>query len=270
MFPESIKTKVILKSMQIKIRLISSITPSVLLLLSFIFSAPLRAENTELPLISLFDVNKSIIVEMRYATEFNFTSQKVPGYEANKCLLVKDVAQALSNVQQDLLKQGLSLKVYDCYRPQMAVDYFMHWTNDSQEVSMQKNFYPNEKKSELVGKGYIAERSGHSRGDSIDLTLVDLPAATQPAFNSTLQQDCTEQLAQRYADNSVDMGTAYDCFDNLSNTLHPEIQGTARTNRLLLQKVMERHGFKNYKKEWWHYTYIKPYGQKQFYNFPIR
>jgi zinc D-Ala-D-Ala dipeptidase len=249
---------------------ISSIGPSTVLLLNLIFSASPRAEITEQPLTSLFDVNKSIIVEMRYFTEFNFTSQKVPGYEANKCLLVKNVAQALSDVQQYLHKQGLSLKVYDCYRPQMAVDYFMRWTKDTKEISMQKNFYPNENKSELVDKGYIAERSGHSRGDSIDLTLVHLPAATQPAFNSALQQDCTAPLAQRYADNSVDMGTAYDCFDSRSNTFHPEIQGTARANRLLLQQAMERHGFKNYKKEWWHYTYIKPYRPKQFYNFPIK
>jgi D-alanyl-D-alanine dipeptidase len=207
---------------------------------------------------------------MRYFSDYNFTSQRVPGYEANKCLLVKDAAQALGDVQHELHKQGFSLKVYDCYRPQMAVDYFMRWTADASEVSMKQTFYPNEKKNELVSKGYIAERSGHSRGDSIDLTLVHLPAATQPEFDKLHQQDCTAPAAQRFADNSVDMGTGYDCFDIRSNTQHPEIQGDAYSNRLLLQQVMEHHGFINFKKEWWHYTYSKPYGQKQFYNFPIK
>lgn len=241
-----------------------------LLMLGLSFSVIVWAESTVMPLVSIFDVDESIIVEMRYFTTYNFTSQRVPGYEANKCLLIKDAAQALSEVQQDLHKQGLSLKVYDCYRPKMAVDYFMSWAADSNEISMKQTFYPDEKKSELVGKGYIAERSGHSRGDSIDLTLVRLPVAAQPAFDKINQQKCTAPAIQRFADNGIDMGTGYDCFDIRSNTLHTEIQDAAHANRLLLQQVMERHGFSNYKKEWWHYTYIKPYGKKQFYNFPIK
>lgn len=241
-----------------------------LLTLCMSFSTQLQAEGMEIPLVSLSDVDKSIIVEMRYFSDFNFTSQRVLGYEANKCLLVKDAAQALIEVQQELHNQGLSLKVYDCYRPQMSVDYFMSWAADANESSMKQTFYPDEKKSDLVGKVYIAERSGHSRGDSIDLTLVRLPVASQPVFDKINQQKCTAPAAQRFADNSVDMGTGYDCFDTRSHTLNSDIQGEAHANRLLLQKVMERHGFGNYKKEWWHYTYLKPYGQKQFYNFPIK
>jgi D-alanyl-D-alanine dipeptidase len=241
-----------------------------LLTLCISFSALLQAEAMVIPLVSLSDVDKRIIVEMRYFSDFNFTSQRVPGYEANKCLLVKDAAQALSEVQQELRNQGLSLKVYDCYRPQMSVDYFMSWAADANESSMKQTFYPDEIKSDLVGKVYIAERSGHSRGDSIDLTLVHLPVAAQPVFDKSNQKKCTAPAAQRFADNSVDMGTGYDCFDSRSHTLSFDIQGEAHANRLLLQQVMERHGFSNYKKEWWHYTYIKPYGQKQFYNFPIR
>jgi zinc D-Ala-D-Ala dipeptidase len=152
----------------------------------------------------------------------------------------------------------------------MAVDHFMRWAEDTNETSMKQTFYPNEQKNELVSKVYVAGRSGHSRGDSIDLTLVRLPAATQHAFDKTSQQDCTAPYSKRSGDNSVDMGTGYDCFDIRSHTSNPDIQGAAQSNRLLLQQVMERHGFKNYKNEWWHYTYIKPYGEKQFYNFPIR
>ncbi|MFA6903447.1 MAG: M15 family metallopeptidase [Gallionellaceae bacterium] len=234
------------------------------------FFANLKAESMVIPLVSLLDTDESIIIEMRYFSDFNFTSQRVPGYEANKCLLVKDAAKALSEVQHDLLKQGFSLKVYDCYRPQMAVDYFMRWAADASESSMKQTFYPDENKSDLVGKGYIAERSGHTRGDSIDLTLVRLPANAQPAFVKINQQKCTAPVAQRFADNSVDMGTGYDCFDSRSHTMSPVIQGVAHANRVLLEQVMARHGFSNYKKEWWHYTYIRPYGPKQFYNFSIK
>lgn len=251
-------------------QLTARICQTFLLTIGACVSSIVCAETILSPLISINDVDQSIIEEMRYFSDFNFTAVKVPGYEANKCLLVKDAAQALSEAQQELHKQGLSLKVYDCYRPQMAVDHFMRWTEDTNEMSMKQTFYPNEKKNELVSKGYIAERSGHSRGDSIDLTLVRLPAATQHALDKTNQQDCTAPYSQRSGDNSVDMGTGYDCFDIRSHTLHPDIQGIARANRLLLQKVMERHGFKNYRNEWWHFTYIKPYGEKQFYDFPIR
>lgn len=241
-----------------------------LLVLAWVVSPVVCAEESPLPLVFINDVDRSIVVEMRYFSDFNFTSVKVPGYEANKCLLVKDAGLALSEVQQELQKQGMGLKVYDCYRPQMAVDHFMRWTEDANETSMKLAFYPNENKNELVKKGYIAARSGHSRGDAIDLTLVRLPIAVQQSFNKNKQQDCTAPYPQRSGDNSVDMGTGYDCFDIHSNTLHPDIHGDAKSNRLLLKQVMERHGFKNYKNEWWHFTYIKPYGEKRFYDFPIR
>lgn len=250
--------------------LISRITKITLIVLGASLAPLLWAETTSMPLVSLFDVDASIIVELRYFSDYNFTSIKVPGYEANKCLLVKDAAQALRDVQRELQRQGLSLKVYDCYRPPMAVEHFMRWTADANKMSMKQAFYPHEEKTELVDKGYIAERSGHSRGDAIDLTLVRHPAAAQPAFAKTDPQDCTAPAGQRFADNSEDMGTGYDCFDIRSQTLHPDIQGVARANRLLLKQVMEHHGFKNYKKEWWHYTYGKAYGQKQFYTLPIK
>ena len=243
---------------------------TVLLVLAWGISQAVCAEESPSPLVSISDVDRSIVVEMRYFSDFNFTAVKVPGYEANKCLLVKEAGQSLSEVQQELQKQGMGLKVYDCYRPQSAVDHFMRWTADANEASMKQAFYPNENKDELVKKGYIAERSGHTRGDSIDLTLVRLPVTDQKTLDKDRQQDCTAPYSQRSGDNSVDMGTGYDCFDIRSHTLHPDIQGEAKSNRLLLKQVMERHGFKNYKNEWWHFTYIKPYGEKWFYSFPVR
>ena len=136
--------------------------------------------------------------------------------------------------------------------------------------SMKASFYPHEQKNQLVRKGYIAARSGHSRGDAIDLTVVRLPAATQPDFDQQQQDNCTAPAAQRFADNSMDMGTGYDCFDIRSHTLHPDLPQTVQANRRLLKDAMEHQGFANYKKEWWHYTYIKPYGKKQFYTVPVK
>ncbi len=241
-----------------------------LLALSMCVSSHLLAEALDVPLVSVSDVDKSIIIEMRYFSNFNFTSRRVPGYEANKCLLIGDAAHALGEAQHELHARGLTLKVYDCYRPQMAVNFFMSWAADIGESSMKLTFYPDVEKSTLVKKGYIAERSGHSRGDSVDLTLVRLPAAEQPAYDRINQKKCTAPVSERYADNSLDMGTGYDCFDVLSHTMSLEIKGEAHENRLLLKNVMERHGFSNYKREWWHYTYVSPYGQKEFYDFPVK
>jgi len=220
--------------------------------------------------VSLADIDASIVIEMRYFGKHNFLGHAVKGYQANTCLLIKDAALALSKVQKALARQSLSLKIYDCYRPQMAVSEFMVWAQDSADKKMKREFYPNEDKDKLIARGYIAARSGHSRGDSIDLTIINLPVAAQRPFDVQNQQDCTGAVSQRYPDNSLNMGTGYDCFDLLSHTLHPDISGVQRKNRLLLKDIMERHGYRNYKKEWWHYTYIKPYGEKQFYNFPVK
>lgn len=221
-------------------------------------------------IVSLADIDASIIIEMRYFDSHNFLGRRVNGYESNTCLLVKDAALALSKIQKVLKKRSLSLKIYDCYRPQMAVTEFMTWAKDFTDKKMKLEFYPNEDKDKLIKNGYIAARSGHSRADSIDVTIVKLPVSEQPQFDSAKQYDCTAPASMRYADNGLDMGTGYDCFDLLSHTLNPKIKGIQHKNRVLLKTTMEQYGFRNYKKEWWHFTYIKPYGKKQFYNFPIQ
>ena len=131
----------------------------------------------------LRDVDPTIIQDVRYASANNFTGRPLPGYGAAECILLAPVAEALKRVQADLARRELSLKVYDCYRPQRAVQSFVRWANDGNANEMTKRFHPRLNKNELLAKGYIAPVSGHSRGNAIDLTLVELPAKPQPAFD---------------------------------------------------------------------------------------
>ena len=154
-----------------------------------------------------------------------------------------------------LLSKGYSLKVYDCYRPQRAVDHFVAWAKDLDDERMKDEFYPRVEKNRLFEDGYIAEKSGHSRGSTVDLTLVRLPAMpTRPYRPGEPLVPCFAPKDVRFPDNSIDMGTGYDCFDTLSHTLDPRIKGEQRANRLLLKNTLEKAGFTNLPEEWWHYT----------------
>jgi D-alanyl-D-alanine dipeptidase len=206
-------------------------------------------------LVSLSDVDPSIPLDIRYATEHNFTGRRVDGYEAPLCLLARPAAEALRDAQRDFLSRGYSLKVYDCYRPQRAVDDFVSWARDLADQQMKAEFYPRVDKSRLFADGYIAEKSGHSRASTVDLTLVALPARPEPVYVAGQPLvDCTAPAGQRFADAGIDMGTGYDCFDTLAHTLDPRVQGSELDNRLLLMGGLKQHGFENYDKEWWHFT----------------
>lgn len=223
------------------------------------------------PLVSIADVDPSIIVEARYFGSHNFLGRPVTGYEAPRCLLTHEAARALAAVQSEVRQFGLSLKTYDCYRPQRAVDDFVAWARDAADTVMKQEFYPAVDKSRLFEEGYIAERSGHSRGSTVDLTLVPLPVPSQPEWRSGMPQArCTLPAAQRFPDNSLDMGTGYDCFDPLAHTANPAVGDVAARNRLLLRSVMEKHGFSNYAQEWWHFTLRdEPYPDR-FFDLPVR
>lgn len=219
--------------------------------------------------VSLADIDRTIVIEMRYFGSNNFVGRPIKGYQANKCLLLKEAALALSKVQKDLRGQSLSLKIYDCYRPQRAVTEFVRWAKDVNDIKMKLEYYPHEDKAQLIPKGYIASRSGHSRGDTVDLTLVEIPQKTPESFAADTQKDCTAPVSERNNDNNLDMGTGFDCFDPLSHTNNSIIGEQPLHNRMLLKQAMEKHGFRNYKKEWWHYTY-KGHGEKGFYDFPVQ
>ena len=224
--------------------------------------------------VTLADVAPGIQQDIRYATPHNFTGDPVDGYLAPTCILTRPAAEALARAQQDFIERGYTLKVYDCYRPQHAVDDFVRWAEDLGDQRMKAEFYPRVDKSTLFDDGYIAARSGHSRGSTVDLTLVALPAgpASSPYVPGQPLVDCAAPQVLRFPDDSIDMGTGFDCFDTLANTDDPRITGDAAKNRTLLREGLEREGFVNYDKEWWHYTFtpqgVEPYPDTYF-DFPI-
>jgi len=221
--------------------------------------------------VSLHDVAPSILLDIRYFTRHNFVGRRIHGYRAPMCILTRDAAEGLARVQQAVVAQGYTLKVYDCYRPQRAVNDFVRWARRLRDQRMKREFYPRVDKSRLFADGYIAERSGHSRGSTVDLTLVKLPARRQPKWTRGRfgLVSCFAPYDERFPDNTVDMGTGYDCFDTLSHTLDPRIQGVQRENRLRLKTAMEAAGFTNYENEWWHYTLADEPFPDRYFNFPV-
>jgi len=216
--------------------------------------------------VSLAEVDPSIVLELRYFGSHNFLGHPVLGYRAEKCLLTRRTAEALRAVQADLRPFGLSLKAYDCYRPQRAVDTFIAWAKDFGERKMQAEFYPRVPKDRIFAEGYLVERSGHSRGSTIDLTIIALPAGPQETYREgDALRDCGLPPGQRFGDNSLDFGTGYDCFDSLANVEDPRPGVDQRARRVMLRALMEKHGFKRYDPEWWHFTLREePYPQTWF------
>lgn len=225
----------------------------------------------EFPHDNLVDVSQldpTIVVDARYFTKFNFTGRMVPAYEANKCFLTEQAAKGLLKAQAKLIEMGLSLKVYDCYRPQDAVNAFVDWAKASDDHKIKAVYYPFEVKTKLFERGYIAEKSGHSRGSTIDLSIV--PVGKSRKIESLGGLPCFTVKGAFDRDGSLNMGTTFDCFDERSNTVNEKIESQARANRLLLKSVMEQSGFKNYDKEWWHYTLVNEPFPDTYFNRPIR
>jgi len=215
--------------------------------------------------------DQSILHDIRYHGHHNFLGRPVDGYRDPLCILTREAATALAKAQRTVRRLGYTIKVYDCYRPQRAVDDFVRWAADPADTATKREFYPDLDKSVLFELGYIAERSGHSRGSTLDLTLVKLPPRGQPPYipGVTPLVPCYAPVRQRFPDNTVDMGTGYDCFDPLANTLDPRITGAPLRNRLILKNAMEGAGFTNYPLEWWHYTLAgEPYPDTYF-DFPV-
>ena len=220
--------------------------------------------------VALRSADPTILQDIRYATPHNFTGRVVDGYTAPVCLLTAPAAQALHRVQQGLVPRGYSLKVYDCYRPQRAVDRFVAWAADPGDQSMKAEFYPEVAKSRLFAEGYIARRSGHSRGSTVDLTIVKLPAAPVRAYRPGERPvSCYAPRPQRFPDSSIDMGTGFDCFDGRAHTLDPRVTGTARTDRLWLHRLMKGAGFTGIPEEWWHFTYRAEPHPDTYFDFPV-
>lgn len=203
----------------------------------------------EAGLIDIATLVPDIHLDIRYAGSENFVGEKVRGYLAPKCYLLRPVAEALQKVEQDLRRQGLALKIFDCYRPVRSVKHFVAWAADLDDQRTKPTYYPNLDKNTLLGGGYIAESSGHSRGATVDLTVV-----------RCVGNDCAE----------LDMGTAFDFFDARANTDHSNITQAQRANRHVLVDTMARHGFRNYPMEWWHYTLQPEPTPHTAYDIPVQ
>lgn len=190
-------------------------------------------DKTELP--QGFVYVKSIIpdldVELRYYTTNNFVGNTIKGYKSNNLILTQQASEALKLVQDELRTQNLCLKVYDGYRPQRAVNHFIEWAKNLEDTLHKSHFYPNVDKRNLFNEGYIATRSGHSRGSTIDLTITD--------GNTGIP---------------LDMGSPYDFFGEESWVDYEGISESQKSNRQLLQQVMQKYNFRNYPNEWWHFT----------------
>lgn len=220
--------------------------------------------------VALRDIDPTIIEEIRYRGQHNFVGTRVRGYLEPMCILTRPAAEALRSAQQRLVRSGYTLKVYDCYRPQRAVDHFVAWAKRPHDQRMKAEFYPRIDKARLFEDGYIAERSGHSRGSTVDLTLVKLPPRPQPPFDPAEPlRPCYAPEGERFPDNSVDMATGFDCFDTLAHTDDPRVTGAARENRRLLKRTLESVGLENYPQEWWHYTFSGEPFPDTYFDFPV-
>tara|TARA_B110001450_G_scaffold250554_2_gene269400 strand:+ start:149 stop:811 length:663 start_codon:yes stop_codon:yes gene_type:complete len=175
----------------------------------------------------------NIIIDLKYASNDNFTGRIVKGYESSKCLLTFEAARFLRNIQNILNESGYSLKIYDAYRPQRSVNYFINWSKSLTDTINKNHFYPNILKSNLFKLGYIATKSSHSRGSTVDITLVEISSGKE-----------------------VDMGSTYDFFGLESSHDYENISIIQKNNRKFLLDVMTSNGFSSYSKEWWHYTFI--------------
>ena len=209
----------------------------------------------------LSEVVPDVILEVRYYSTYNFVGDRIDGYEEPCVLMTREAAEALKAVSDDLKAQGYRLKVYDAYRPQMAVSHFVRWAEQLDDTRMKPYFYPKLNKDVLFDQGYIAAKSGHSRGSTVDLTLFDMAAGKE-----------------------VDMGGTFDYFGIES---HPDWCGNPETmeyagtdeggiteeqfqNRMLLRAAMLRHGFKPLVEEWWHFTLENEPYPETYFTFPVR
>ena len=235
--------------------------------LSFAGALALAAEMPK-DFVYLRDIDPTILQDMRYAGSDNFTGAPVPGYDAPECVLLRPAAEALASVQADLRAKGLTLKVYDCYRPARSVAAFVAWAKEADDPAAKATYYPNLPKSALF-PDYIATRSGHSRGATLDLTIVVIASEPEAETETATPLPCTAPQQERGSDGSLDMGTSFDCFDVEANTAAPGLSPDERDNRATLLEAMRARGFKNYPLEWWHFTFEpEPYPDTIF-DFPI-
>ena len=229
---------------------------------------PACAQSLPGGFVYLRDIDPSIWQDIRYAGSNNFVGRPLKGYGAAECVVKREVGLALKRIQQELSKQNLSLKMFDCYRPARAVADMWAWAQNGKQTPAERRFNPAFEKADLFRLGYIATHSGHSTGAALDLTLVDLKADNSAVFDpNKAYADCTAPAEARTPEGSVDMGTGYDCTDVKAHTAASAISSVQRHWRNALVSTMAKQGFVNYSKEWWHFSL--PGASGPAYDFPI-
>jgi len=220
------------------------------LLLCFLFLAACNPQVNNPPeFIDIKELIPDIEIELRYYSSQNFVGDTIDGYYANRCYMTKETALALHKVQEELSKQGMGLKIFDAYRPQMAVDHFMRWAKNEDDTTMKSVYYPRISKERLIPEGYIAQKSGHSRGSTVDLTII--------------------HTSGEQSEIELDMGTAWDYFGPASWVNNTNLSNEQLANRELLQSLMKENGFKPLPEEWWHFTLENEPFPDRYFNFPI-
>lgn len=214
----------------------------------------------------LRDVDPTIVQDIRYAGSHNFVGRPIKGYLAAECILSEPAAIALEKVQRMLAGKELSLIVWDCYRPKRAVDDFLRWSRDPARSEMKTEFYPRTDKRKLFALGYLAPRSAHSRGSTVDLGIVTNTYSVAPPPNAPQSlKACTAPKGERFEDGTIDLGTGYDCLDVYGSTSNARVGETALRNRQELKSYMKRAGFRPYAKEWWHFELVnQPFNRNGF------
>jgi len=197
--------------------------------------------------VSISDVIPDALLDVRYYTTYNFVGARVDGYEQPIILMTREAASALKQVSNDMHARDLRLVIYDAYRPQRAVDHFVRWAEDVSDTRMKPIFYPDVDKAELFERGFIAKRSGHSRGSTVDLTLLDEKSGKL-----------------------IDMGGPFDFFGEPSHPDYAGVTNEQRRNRMLLREAMLARGFKPLSTEWWHFTLRNEPYPDTYFDFPVR
>jgi D-alanyl-D-alanine dipeptidase len=238
----------IYKKLEYRAGLLLSVYVLVLLLLFSCNSGTKKKASAVLPedFVYLSEIIPGINLEMRYLGNDNFVGKPVNGYEKEVCICTKQAAEALKKVQDELAGRNYSLMIFDAYRPQRAVNHFMRWAKDYSDTLTKQKYYPNIRKKDLFRLNYIASKSSHSRGSTFDLTILD--AHGKP----------------------LDMGTTFDYFGPESWPSSDVVSPQQKKNRMLLQSLMLKHGFKLYKEEWWHFTLMNEPFPDTYFDFIIK
>ena len=229
-------------------------------------SAAVSPTDDSSQFVTITDAVPDVILEIRYYGTYNFVGQRIDGYLEPTALLTKKAAEALKKVSDDVVKQGYRLKIYDAYRPQKGVDHFVRWAADLSATEMKPYFYPDLDKSVLFEQEYIYERSGHTRGSTVDLTLFDMQTEKELDMGGTFDWFGPES----HPDFCGNPETGEYTGDNSKSPVGRSITAMQFANRMILRKAMLAGGFKPLDTEWWHFTLRDEPFPDTYFTFPVR